>query len=140
MSDLSSRPTRTLGDRRRLFSRGLAELALWIEDELSVELGRKILVAFDEVTVHSPRAARQGLKRLIVEDGVHKPKSFHHQGLAADLLLYLDLDSDGEEDDYLAAGTDPIWARVGARWKAMHPLFTAGIDFRDPNHVSLGER
>lgn len=132
--DLVSRPTRTLGDRRRLFSRLLAELVIWIEDEL------KVRVAFDEVTVHSPRAARLGLQRgLVVEDAVHKRGSFHHQGLAADLLIYADLDGDGEKDDYLSNGGHPIWRKIAEKWESMHPLATSGIRFQDANHVSLGE-
>ena len=133
MTDLSKRPTKTLGDRRRLFSRLLCELVIWIEENLPVR------VALDEVTVHSPRAARLGVQRVQVRDAVHKQGSFHHQGLAADLLVYPDLDGDGQMDDYLADGSHPLWRRIAEKWESMHELCVSGLRFRDANHCSFGE-
>ncbi len=123
----------TLRERRCLFSRLVSELVLWIGDTLKAE------VAYDEVRVFSPRAARLGAQRVIVDDAVHKRGSFHHLGLAADLLVYADLDGDGDQDDYLADGSHPIWRAIGERWESMHPLCTSGLRWRDANHVSLGE-
>ncbi len=126
-------PIATLGDRRRAFTRLLCELVIWAEDTLHVR------IAFDEVTVHSPRAARLGVQRVIVQDAVHIPASFHHQGLAADLLVYPDLDGDGSMDDYLSDGLHPIWRAIARNWESRHEKCTAGIRWGDANHVSFGE-
>lgn len=129
------RPRRvaTLGDRRRAFTRFVCELVIWAEDTLHVR------IAFDEVTVHSPRAARLGVKRVIVVDAVHKIGSFHGLGLAADLLVYPDLDGDGDMDDYLSDGSHPVWKLISRKWESYHPLCTAGIRWEDSNHMSFGE-
>jgi hypothetical protein len=122
-----------LGDERRAFTRKLCELVIWVEDNLGVK------VALDEVTVHSPRAARLGVQRVVVEDAVHIPASFHHVGKAADLLVYRDSDADGEVDDYIKDGKDPIWLKIAMKWESMDPKCVSGIRWRDPNHVSWGE-
>jgi len=124
----------TLRERRVLFSRLISQLVLWI-----FEQGWE--VAYDEVRVITPRAARQGVLRLVVEDGVHRRGSFHYSGLAADLILYADLDADHEVDDYVADGSHPAWAKIAEHWESMHELCTAGLRFGniDANHFSLGE-
>ena len=116
----------TLRQKRVLFSKLLAELVIWINGHKGWE------VAFDEVAVHSPRAARQGTARIVVDDAVHKRGSFHHQGLAADLLLYID-------GEYIADGGHAAWQQIATRWQSMHSLATSGISWNDANHVSLGE-
>ena len=117
----------TLREKRIKFTELLCGLLGWIEGNTEFS------VALDEVTVHSPRAARRGVERLSVEDAVHKRGSFHHQGLAADLLLY---DAGG---GYLTDGNHPVWQVISDKWKSMDPLCTAGIDFQDANHFSYGE-
>lgn len=116
----------TLREKRILFTRLISELVLWIAAE---GLGE---IAYDEVTVHTPRAARRGLERLTVEDAVHKRNSFHHQGLAADLNLYID-------GVYISDGGHPAWGKIAAKWGAMHGLCTNGIGWGDANHFSFGE-
>lgn len=116
----------TLREKRCLFSRLLSELVLWITTDGIGE------VAYDEVTVHTPRAARRGLERLTVEDAVHKRNSFHHQGLAADLNLYID-------GLYISDGGHPAWGKIAAKWATMHELCTNGAAWNDANHMSLGE-
>jgi len=117
----------TLREKRIKFTELLCRLLSWIDTN------SEFSVALDEVTVHSPRAARRGVERLTVEDAVHKRGSFHHQGLAADLLLY---DAQG---DYLTDGNHPVWRAISDQWKSMDLLCTAGIDFNDANHFSFGE-
>lgn len=116
----------TLREKRVLFSRLLSELVLWI-----FEQGWE--VAYDEVTVHSPRWARKGVERILVQDAVHKRNSFHHQGLAADLNLYVD-------GNYISDGDHPVWQALAAKWTSMHEFCTSGVGFGDANHVSFGER
>lgn len=116
----------SLRDQRVLFSKLLSELVLWIGQQPGLE------VAYDEVTVHSPRAARQGVARIIVEDAVHKRDSFHHSGIGADLLVFRD-------GIYVASGDDPVWLEIARKWETMDPACTSGIRWKDANHVSLGE-
>ena len=122
----------TLRERRVKFTRLLADLLIWIRSQ-----GWE--VALDEGTIHSPRAARKGVQRIVVEDAVHTKGSKHHSGEAADLLLYDDLDGDGEDDDYIADGDDPRWIAIARQWESMDPLCTSGIRWHDANHVSFGE-
>jgi hypothetical protein len=122
----------TLRERRVLFSRLISELVLWIRAQ-----GWE--VAYDEVKILTPRAARQGLKRIIVDDAVHRKNSFHYRGLAADLVLYVDLDHDGASDDYVADGNHPAWKMIIDHWLSMHALCTNGTAWGDANHFSLGE-
>lgn len=117
----------TLREQRVLFTSLLCELVGWIES-----LGYD--VAFDEGTVHSPRKGRTKTNVLLeVEDAVHVKESFHHQGLAMDLLVYT------QEGTYISNGKDPLWMQIAIRWEGMHPLCTSGIRWSDANHVSFGE-
>lgn len=113
-------------ERRCTFTRLLAELILWVSQKPGVE------VALDEATVHSPRRAWSGGKKLMVDDAVHKQGSFHHQGLAADLNLY-------HNGEYISDGDDPLWKEIAQYWEGLHPLCTSGRRFQDGNHVSFGE-
>ena len=121
-------PKLTLRRKRVIFSRLLCELVIWINTEHEAHWD----ICFDEVTVHSPRAARKGVERIVVEDAVHKRASFHHQGLAADLNLYID-------GQYISDGGHPAWREIATKWESMHELCTSGIDWNDANHVSFGE-
>lgn len=116
----------TLREKRVEFTRLLCELVIWITSD------KKWQVALDEVTVHSPRAARKGVERIVVEDAVHKRGSFHYQGLAADLNLYI-------AGNYISDGGHPAWSEIATKWESMHELCTSGIDWNDANHVSFGE-
>jgi hypothetical protein len=89
-------------------------------------------IALDEVAVHSPRAAWVNGQRTAVTDAVHKYGSFHHQGLAADLNLYIG-------GKWIADGGDPAWTMIGTYWESQHPLCTWGGRFQDSNHFSFGE-
>lgn len=116
----------TFRERRVLFSRLIAEIMLWINAQPGWQ------ACFDEVMVHSPRTVRHGGKKYMAEDGVHKARSFHHSGLAADLNLYVN-------GQWIIRGDHPAWKLISRRWEGMHPECTAGIRFDDSNHLSLGE-
>lgn len=122
----------TLREERCTFTRLLAELILWCFDQ-------GWLVAIDEARVFNPRPVRIGGQRQEAEDAKHIRGSFHYSGKAADLLLYDDLDADGEKDDYVQDGDDPRWKAIASHWEAMHPAATSGRRWHDANHVSLGE-
>lgn len=113
-----------------LFSRLISQLVLWIDQQEF--LGRKVEVAYDEGRVASPRAAWVNGERIAVADAVHKHGSFHHQGLAQDLLLYID-------GEYVTDGGHPLWTLIAQKWESMNPLCTSGIRWQDANHCSLGE-
>lgn len=120
----------TLREQRCEFSRLLAALVLWVNEQRDQR--GEWEMAFDEVAIHSPRPAWLDGKRVAVVDAVHKHGSFHHQGLAADLNLYI-------AGQWISDGGHPVWTAIGTRWESMHKLCTWGGRFRDPNHFSFGE-
>ena len=120
----------TLREQRVEFTRYLALLLLWIGEQKDARGDWE--VAIDEATVHSPRAAWINGKRDAVTDAVHKHGSFHHQGLAADLNLYIG-------GKWVVDGGDPAWAAIGVRWESFNALCTWGGRWQDANHVSFGE-
>lgn len=107
----------TLRQKRVLFTYLIAEFVLWIEDIYGSD---DIEVAFDELTNH------QGTG--------HMPHSLHYDGLAGDLLFYV-------EGRYVRTYEEApaLWDRLMAKWKSLHPLCRCGGDFksRDLNHFSL---
>lgn len=123
----------TLREKRVLFTKLKTELLTWIITELRVE------VAEDEGRVLSPRTVRlKGGQKVQAEDGVHKKNSFHHSGLACDLLLYSDLDGDGDAD-YVVDGNHRLWKQIAEKWESLHPLCSSGARWEDANHISFGE-
>jgi hypothetical protein len=120
----------TLREQRVEFSKLLAVLVLWVSEQGDARGDWEI--ALDEVAVHSPRAAWVGGERTAVTDAVHKHGSFHHQGLAADLNLYV-----GRK--WITDGGDPAWTLIGLKWEAMHGFCTWGGRWKDANHFSFGE-
>ncbi len=60
----------------------------------------------------------------------HKQGSFHHQGLAVDLLLYKD-------GVYLKRTED--YTEFGEYWESLNPKCSWGGRFSDGNHFSFGE-
>jgi len=122
----------TVREQRVHFSRLLATLVLWVYEQKDARGEWEL--AFDEVTVHSPRPAWVDGKRVAVTDAVHKHGSSHHAGLAADLNLYIG-------GKWIADGGDPAWSLIGTRWESMHGLCTWGGRFPagDMNHFSFGE-
>lgn len=129
-------PELSLRSKRILFTWGLARLIVWIEEQ-------GWLVAIDEAKVKSPRNVRIGDTVQLAKDAEHGHRgtrhSFHNDGLAADLLLYDDLDGDGEQDDYVSNGDDPRWKAIARKWESLHPLYVSGRRWHDANHISLGE-
>ena len=123
----------TLREKRCAFTELVCELVVWC---VTVK-GWK--VAFDEGKVFNPRQVRIGGARQEAEDAVHMRTSFHYQGLAMDILLYDDLDGDGQDDDYVADGDDPRWREIAVKWESLHPNCTSGRRWNDSNHVSFGE-
>ena len=115
-------------ERRVLFSKLLATLVLWIDTQPGWE------VALDEGTINSPRKMRPGPgdDTVTARDGVHKPGSYHYLGLAQDLLLYI-------SGKYVADGAHPAWRAISEKWESLDSLCTAGIRWRDSNHLSLCE-
>ena len=89
-------------------------------------------LAFDEVTVHSPRKVWHLGKQVLATDGVHKSGSRHHDGLAADLLLYIG-------GQYVSDGDHPAWRIIAAKWESLSPHAVSGRRFNDGNHVSIFE-
>lgn len=127
----------TSREKRVLFTRLKAELIRWIFEELKVE------VAEDEGRVLSPRPVRlAGGQRVIARDAFHghngTTSSFHYDGLACDLLLYSDLDGDGDQD-YIVDGNHPLWRKVAEKWESLHPACTSGARWHDGNHISIFE-
>ena len=110
---------------RVLFTALLADLLLWIREKYP-----RWEIALDEGTVHSPRTARTDAGRISVADGVHRAGSRHHDGCAADLLLYLD-------GEYVSDGEAPEWGVIAERWESMHERARSGRRFGDANHVSI---
>lgn len=132
----------TLRDRRVLFTALKARLIVAIAERQWVY--GHVEVAEDEGTVHSPRLcwspdAQAGAPiKLYLRDAVHAgppldgTDSFHHQGLATDLLVYID-------GKYIADGAHPIYQDIDAMARPLAPGFGLGLKFGDPNHLSLGE-
>lgn len=92
-------------------------------------------VAVDEGMVSSPRAVRLSMtdkETTLAYDAVHIATSFHHNGLACDLLVY-------RNGNYISDGADPIWQQIDQFCRHLDPWFGLGISFHDANHVSYGE-
>jgi len=123
-------------EHRVLFTALKAQLIVAI-NERSWSYGQ-VQVAEDEGTVHSPRLmwspdTQPGAPiKLYLRDAVHTDSSFHHRGLAVDLLVYID-------GEYIRDGNHPIYADIDHMARAMSPGFGLGISFGDANHLSLGE-
>ena len=117
----------TLRERRCAFTAATVQL-------LAAVLSRgwsygKVEVAFDEGTIHTPRRVHHFGE---AEDAVHKRGSRHHDGLAVDLLLYID-------GAYVADGSHPIWAEIDRMAGAIDRRLSLGIEFHDANHLSWEE-
>lgn len=111
---------------RVLFTAKLAELIIWINSHPGWE------VAIDEATVHSPRFMWVNGQKHRLEDAVHKIGSFHHDGRATDLILYID-------GLWISDGDHPAWKAIAVKWESLHPLCTSGRRWNDGNHVSVAE-
>lgn len=119
---------KTLRERRCLFTALLAAFIVKANQIPGVEL------AFDEVTVHSPRAVWLKGKRTKLDDAVHKQGSKHHTGEGADLNLYF-------HGLYEEDGDSPTWRLLAEIWEGMHPLAVSGRRFEDANHFQIeGDR
>ena len=112
-----------LGAKRRLFGKLLPRL-LDKAQELYPDG-----VAPGEIVRSAAQAAANA------KAGVGIKNSLHRVGLAIDLLLYADVDHDGETDDYL---TDTKSHReLGEWWEKQHPLARWGGRWGDGNHYSI---
>lgn len=102
----------SLREKRVLFTRLLAEHISWL-------FGCGFEVALDEAT-----------ERLTERDqqSDHSPRSLHHSGLAADLILY-------KSGKYLSRTEDHL--ESGKKWESRHELCRWGGRFKDGNHYSL---
>ena len=121
----------TYREKRVLFSQLLAAHVLWANEQPTRE------VAFDEGTVKSPRKVRsEGARGYEFEarDAVHISGSYHHVGLACDLILYIN-------GVWISDGGNPAWTLMGEHWERQHPLCTWGGRFKivDSGHFSMGE-
>lgn len=115
----------TLRQERVLFTRLITELLTWARQTYP-----RWEIAFDEVTVHSPRAAHTEHGRMMVKDAVHRSGSRHHNGCAADLLLYID-------GVWISEGGRLEWRVLGEQWESMHERAAWGGRFGDAGHFSL---
>ena len=113
----------TLGQKRRLFGKLLPRLL-----DKAQELYPNG-VAPNEI-VRSASVAIANAKK-----GTGIRKSLHLIGLAIDLLLYKDLDHDGEIDDYLV--DTESHRELGEWWEKQHELCRWGGRWGDGNHYSL---
>jgi hypothetical protein len=114
----------TLREQRVLFTRLICEFGVW-----AFQNGYSI--AFGEVVRTKAQAQANAAS------GAGISNSLHLDGLAVDFNLYLDLDHDGQQDDY--ASDSGMHRPLGDKWKTMHPLCRWGGDFKRPdgNHYSL---
>lgn len=121
----------TLRERRCAFTAATALLLRQIA-ERAWSYGR-VEIAMDEGTVKSPRKVRYENGMVgFAADGVHKRGSRHHEGLALDLLVYID-------GNYISDGSHPIWRDIDAMARAISPRLSLGIEFHDANHLSWDE-
>lgn len=62
----------------------------------------------------------------------HMAGSLHYVRLAQDLNLFVD-------GRYITSSDHPVYAKLGVKWKSLHPLARWGGDFknRDANHFSF---
>lgn len=119
----------SLREKRVLFSWLVAVLV-----QKAIDLGLE--PAFDQVRRTAAEAKANARK------GSGIANSLHTLGLAADVLLYKDIDDDGRPD-YLTQSE--AYAELGRFWKTLHPLCRWGGDFRDSkgrpkpdgNHFSM---
>jgi len=121
----------TFREHRCLFTALVARLLVAInERQWSHGL---VQVACDEWTVHSPRKTRLADGSVVqARDGVHKTGSRHHDGLAVDLLVYVN-------GKYVADGGHPIWREIDEMARGLDSRLSLGIEFRDSNHLSWME-
>jgi hypothetical protein len=113
----------TLREQRVLFTRLICEFGVW-----AFQNGYNL--AFGEVV----RTKAQAVANSTSGAGISN--SLHLDGLAVDFNMYLDLDRDGTEDDYVTDSA--LHKPLGEKWKSMHPLNRWGGDFKKPdgNHYS----
>lgn len=89
--------------------------------------------AFDEGTVKNPRKIRVPAGFTTeAEDAVHRRGSRHYEGLALDLLVYIN-------GVYVTSSEHPIWREMDAMARAIDPRLSFGIEFHDANHLSWEE-
>lgn len=116
-----------LKTRRVKFSKLVSELVLWVNAQPDWAM------CYDEVRVHPQRKVRlEDGKLMMVQDAMHVKKSYHYDGLAADLNLYV-------YGEYISRGDHPVWQAIGKKWLSLDPECTWGDAWDDANHVSLGE-
>lgn len=121
----------TLRERRCAFTAAVVRLLAAVLDR-DWSHGR-VEVAFDEGTIKSPRKVRfQNGMTGFADDGVHKRGSRHHEGLAVDLLVYID-------GNYISDGSHPIWREMDVMARAVDSRLSFGIEFHDSNHLSWEE-
>lgn len=117
---------------RVTFSKLLSQMMLWINEQPGWE------AFYDEVKVITPRAGRlvDTGKLVVVKDAVHghkgTKKSWHWEGLAADIQLFIN-------SVWITNSDHPAWLIIGRKWESKHPKCTSGIRWSDANHLSFGE-
>ena len=92
----------TLRDARSRFTRLTAEFVHWFYQQDWSQYGSKIQLAFDEGKVANPRPFKSGGLHYIGEDRVHNSRGNHPDGLAIDLVIWID-------GEYVSSGSHPIW-------------------------------
>jgi hypothetical protein len=110
----------TLGQKRQLFTRLLAELVVWAFAQgyaLSLSEG------YVRDSIDKP-----------AEDSPHRRDGGHFKGLAQDLNLFVagEWAHDESRPEWRAA-----WRALGEHWEHQHSLCRWGGRWGDPNHFSL---
>lgn len=105
---------------------------------------REARVVFTDLVIGLLQFAKESNEGILVAGDYWKrckdcpvghPNSTHKSGLAVDLVVYADLDGDGEKDDY---SEDETFHRpIGEWWEMQHPLCRWGGRYGDPNHYSM---
>ena len=123
----------TLRERRVAFSAAVVELLAKFPKHAWSDASWIVEFAFDEGTIHSPRRVRNADgSTATMDDAVHIRTSRHYDGLALDLLVFIN-------GVYITDGSHPVWVEIDAMAKAVDPRLGLGLHFHDANHLSWEE-
>jgi uncharacterized protein (DUF952 family) len=120
-------------EKRVLFTSLKCQLLSWIGSiGTHWPFDGKVQVAEAEGFVYRERHVKIGMEHVVATDAVHIPTSRHYDGLAVDLLIYID-------GEYVSSGDHPIWNVIDAQARKLHPDFHTGLAWGDANHLTFEE-